>query len=45
MLSTQTVHGQLSAPTHVCTPLAVMEGDVPGSWVSEEAHKKTPKTR
>lgn len=43
MLSTQTVHGQVSSPTHVYTPLAVMEADVPGSWVSKEARKTKKK--
>lgn len=38
MLSTQTAYGQVSSP------LAVMEGDVPGTQVSDEAHKKKDDT-
>lgn len=45
MQSTQTVHGQVSSPMHVYIPLAVMEEDVPGSRVSDEARKPNKKKR
>lgn len=41
--STQTVHGQVSSPTHVHMLLAVMEGDVPSSWISDVQRYKAEK--
>lgn len=45
MLSTQTVHGQVSSPTHVYILLAVMEGDVASSWISDVQRYRAEKKK